>query len=85
MSSRNAFRAPGFYELDLGLYKTFKLGERYKLELRGEAYNLFNHANLYVEANSIDLGSTNTVPACKGCTGGPADRRNMQLALKFMF
>jgi outer membrane receptor protein involved in Fe transport len=85
MSSRNAFRAPGFWQLDLGVYKTFKLGERFKLELRGEAYNIFNHANLYVEANSIDLSSTNVVPGCRGCTGGPADRRNIQLAAKFTF
>ncbi len=85
MSSRNEFRAPGFYELDFGLYKTINLGEKCKLQIRGEAYNLFNHANMYVEAASIDLGSTNIVPACKGCTGADADRRNVQLALKFTF
>lgn len=85
MSSRNEFRAPGFYELDFGLYKTVNLGEKIKLQIRGEAYNLFNHANMYVEAASIDLGSTNIVPSCKGCTGTDADRRNMQLALKLTF
>ncbi|HLJ48240.1 MAG TPA: TonB-dependent receptor [Bryobacteraceae bacterium] len=85
MSSRNAFRAPGFYELDMGLYKSFRFGERFRMQLRGEAYNLFNHANMYVEANSIDLSGTNVVQACKGCTGGTADRRNIQLAARFTF
>jgi hypothetical protein len=87
MSSRNEFRAPGFWDLDFALYKTFKFDEKRKLEIRGEAFNLFNHANLYAEANSSnsDLSLTNIVPACKGCTGGTADRRNIQLAVKFIF
>jgi len=85
MSSRNAFRAPGFWEIDMGLYKTFRFGERVKLQLRGEAYNMFNHANLYVQADSIDLSGTNVVQACKGCTGTTADRRNIQLAARFTF
>ena len=85
MSSRNAFRAPGFWELDFGLYKSFRFDEKRRLEIRGEAYNLMNHANLYVEAGSIDLSATNIVPACRGCTGLPQDRRNVQLAVKFIF
>jgi outer membrane receptor protein involved in Fe transport len=85
MSSRNAFRAPGFWQLDMGLYKTFKFGERVKLQLRGEAFNLFNHANMYVEAFSIDLSGTNVVQSCRGCTGSTADRRNLQLAAKITF
>ena len=89
MASRNAFRAPGFYELDLGAYKTFAITERVKVQLRGEAYNLFNHANLYVIGTGADLynisGSSYSVTACKGCTGTTADRRNLQLAAKIIF
>ena len=37
--------------------KSFSLTERFKLEVRGEAYNVFNHVNL---ANPIvDLTSSN--------------------------
>jgi outer membrane receptor protein involved in Fe transport len=87
MSGRDAFRAPGFWDLDLGLYKTFYLGEKLKLQIRGEAFNIFNHANLYVEgANAVDTaGSVPYVPSCRACTGTSADRRNLQLAAKIIF
>jgi outer membrane receptor protein involved in Fe transport len=55
MERRNAFRAPGTWNLDLGVYKRFKITERFGLQLRAEAYNLFNHSNLYIDPNSIDV------------------------------
>ena len=90
MTSRNAFRAPGFFDFDLGLYKTFQITERLRLQLRGEAFNALNHANLYVKGTTADVENTNadgsaTVNACRGCAGGTADRRNLQLALKVIF
>jgi hypothetical protein len=58
-----------------------------RLQLRGEAFNIFNHANLYVEgANAVDTaGSVPYVPSCRACTGTSADRRNLQLAAKIIF
>jgi hypothetical protein len=91
MSARNTFRGPGFWNFDMGLYKTINLTERYKLQLRGEFYNLLNHANLYVNPASLDIEGGGNVTACRACgvtlTGVPfaTDRRNVQLALKFIF
>ncbi len=85
MSGRNSFRAPGFWELDLGAYKSLALTERFNLQLRAEAYNLMNHANLYVNGSGADLANGNIITACRGCTGSVADRRNLQLALKLLF
>ena len=97
MSKRNQFRGPGFWNFDFGLYKNFRVTERYTIQLRGEFYNIFNHANLYVNPASLDIegGDVNTpgttVTACRACgatlTGAPfaTDRRNVQLALKFIF
>jgi len=31
--------------VDLGLLKTFSLGERVSLQMRAEAFNVFNHTN----------------------------------------
>jgi hypothetical protein len=93
ITGRNTFRAPGFWELDLGLYKTFALSERMRLQIRGEAYNLMNHANLYVNgpladdsvvANPAD-GGTFDITSCRGCTGLTQDRRNIQIAAKLIF
>jgi len=85
MSGRDAFRAPGSWNLDMGIYKDTKLTERFSMQLRAEAFNIFNHANLYVVGTSADLGSGNSVTACYGCTGSTFDRRHLQLALKLSF
>ncbi len=42
---RNAFVAPGFWNVDLGVIKTFRLTERFRLDFRTEIFNAFNHAN----------------------------------------
>lgn len=85
MTGRDAFRAPGWWNLDLGVYKDTKITERVSLQLRAETFNLFNHANLYVVGSSADLGSGNAVNACYGCTGSTYDRRHLQLGAKFIF
>ena len=84
MSGRDAFRAPGWWNLDLGVYKDTKITERVSLQLRGEVFNLFNHANLYVTGSSADVAS-GSVTACYGCTGSTYDRRHLQLGAKIIF
>jgi hypothetical protein len=85
MSKRDAFRAPGFWNLDAAVFKDTKVTERLTLQLRGEAFNVFNHANLYVIGTSADIGSSNTVDACFGCSGSSYDRRQFQLGARFLF
>jgi hypothetical protein len=91
MIGRNAFRAPGTWDLDLGVYKSFSLTERVRLQLRGEAFNLVNHSNLYVIGTSADLENapstgSYSITSCKGgCNGTILDRRNIQLAVKLIF
>lgn len=85
MSGRDAFRAPGWWNLDFGLYKDTKITERLRLQLRGEVFNLFNHANLYAVGNTADLGGGSAVNACYGCTGSTYDRRHLQLGAKLIF
>ncbi len=48
-AGRNAFRGPGFYNLDLSLARSFPvrwLGESGRLSFRASAFNILNHANL---------------------------------------
>lgn len=44
-SARNQFRRPGVWNLDLSLFKQFKIGEKIQPEFRVEAFNFFNHTN----------------------------------------
>jgi outer membrane receptor protein involved in Fe transport len=85
MSGRDAFRGPGWWNMDFGVYKDTRITERFRLQLRVEVFNLFNHANLYVVGSSADLGAGNAVSACFGCTGSTYDRRHMQLGAKLIF
>ena len=40
-----SLRGPGYANLDLAISKLFSVRERYKLEVRGEAFNALNHPN----------------------------------------
>ncbi|HVO64420.1 MAG TPA: TonB-dependent receptor [Terriglobales bacterium] len=44
-SGRNQFRGPHFRNLDLALSKTTKINERIAMQVRVEAFNIFNHPN----------------------------------------
>jgi len=61
-ASRNPGRTPAFYQTDLALNKTFNTPmESLKVQFRTEAYNIFNHTNLYLPASG--LGGTLSTPA----------------------
>jgi hypothetical protein len=85
MTPRNAFTGPGFWNVDFGVFKRIRLNETMSIQLRAEFFNIFNHANLYVDYTSPDVASGN-VFARRGVTDTNAlERRNTQLAIKFIF
>ncbi len=77
-TKRNQFYGPGYWNIDMALHKNIKLTERVSLQLRGEMFNLLNHANMYVNYGSNDV-SQGDVQSYK------SGRRNVQLAAKFIF
>ena len=44
-SGRNILDGPGSVDLDLSLFRNIALGERVRIQVRGEFFNLFNHTN----------------------------------------
>ena len=50
--ARNAYRAPGFHDVDFRVGRQFAFSERLKLSLIGEAFNLFNHTNVSGVSNT---------------------------------
>ena len=86
MIGRNTFKSPGFWNVDGGVYKNFEFTERYGLQFRAEFYNVFNHANLFVNGGNADISLFNSgVAADEIVTASKAGRRQVQLALKFIF
>jgi Carboxypeptidase regulatory-like domain/TonB dependent receptor len=44
-AGRNNLRGPGFFNIDMGLFRTFSFTESIKLQFRAEALNALNHPN----------------------------------------
>jgi hypothetical protein len=77
---RNSFRGPRRVNMDLALEKTTSLvGERTKLIVRVEAFNLFNHTEFRPPASSSFSSGT------FGQITGTYDPRILQLALRLTF
>lgn len=77
-----AFHGPGLENVDMSLFKQFLITEHWKVELRGEFFNAFNHANFTNPSASI-------APASLGSFGKVfntvTDPREIQFALKLYF
>ena len=89
MTHRNAFKGPNAYFTTLGIYKNFPITERMRVQFRGEFFNLLNHANNYIDASSLDVSGC-IAPAAGNATScvipvTKADKRDVQLAVKFIF
>jgi outer membrane receptor protein involved in Fe transport len=85
MTKRNAFRGPGLWNLDSAVLKNFRLTERYSLQFRSEFYNVFNHANLFVNGSELDVSSTQLADGTPFVPASWAGRRFVQFAMKFLF
>ena len=84
-SGRNIFDGPGFYNLDASLFKVISIRERYKLEIRGEAFSLtntpqFSNPNTGVKTYNADP-TKNTFGVVTGAGGG----RSLQLGARMTF
>ena len=55
---RNIVYGPGFVNLDFSVIKDFKLGERFRLQLRGEFFNILNHPNFADPDHDLSDGPT---------------------------
>jgi hypothetical protein len=77
---RNAFTSPNFFQMDLRLSRRIPLGERFKVDVMADAFNLLNRTNIAAVDQLCDplAGST--------CTAGQPtaayDARQFQFALK---
>lgn len=75
-------RAQGSTNVDFGLHKNVQFTERFTLQLRGEAFNLFN--NHYFTGNGTFNNDVSS-PSFGMWNGGSTPPRNMQVGAKFLF
>jgi hypothetical protein len=72
---RDALRGPGFSQFDVTLSKQFRITERSYFELRGDAYNILNHAN-FANPPAVLGVSLPTGPGASGFQPGQAIDRS---------
>jgi len=77
-SRRRFFHGPGLNNFDMALAKTTRITESKELQLRFEAFNLFNHAQFSNPTGEINSSQFGLVTSAR-----PA--RILQIGLKFLF
>jgi hypothetical protein len=91
LSTMNRGNVPGpaFWQLDLSLTRTFRIAERQKLQVRGEAFNLTNSFRAGISLPNLTAGgagvSTSFGSMNFGQITSALEPRILQLAMKFVF
>jgi hypothetical protein len=73
-----SLRAMGSFNWDVGLFKSLRLTEGLRMQLRGEFFNVLNHTNPASPTTSLNSAGF-------GSIRGAADPRIGQMALKLLF
>jgi hypothetical protein len=94
-AARRVARGPGSVNFDFSLFKDFTFLEHYRVQFRGEAFNLTNTPTfLLPSSNSPSMTCIGRTPgsACNDnnpefgkLSGGTATGRQIQFGLKFIF
>ncbi len=78
---RDKFIMPFFFQFDMRISKAINIGERFRLDLIADAFNLTNHTNISAVNQLCDPSSGVTCLA--GQPTAASDARQFQFALKF--
>ncbi len=84
---RNELYGPGFSNTDLSVIKNVRLGGTARLQLRMEAFNLFNRANFGQPNRVAVVGGTafGVISNTRFPTGDSGSARQIQFAIKALF
>ena len=84
---RNAFRAPGLSQLDLGLSKFIAITEKLNLRVRADLFNVSNRPQYGAPNADVSLANFGSITSVIGNynSAGRGTPREMQLSAKFVF
>ena len=91
--TRNQFRGPGYFDIDMALFKTFQLREKTSLGIGLTAFNALNHPNFSGPDANLNDGTTGQIFSMQGVPASPygnflgfdSSARVVQLTAKFTF
>jgi Carboxypeptidase regulatory-like domain/TonB dependent receptor-like, beta-barrel len=81
---RNVVIGPAFHNTDLSVRKVIAIG-RYRLQLRADAFDLFNHPNFGPPGNVVGSPTFGKISRTRLPTGEAGSSRQIQLAAKLSF
>ncbi len=85
VGTRGILRGPNYYNTDVAVSKSFRLPwEGHRVDLRGEAFNLFNNVN-FLTGGTNPISLSLATPTTFGQFASAADARVLQLALRYSF
>ncbi len=70
--------SPGYKNLDLVLSRNIRVSERFSVQVRAEAFNVFNHPNFNLPVETLDDPAFGTITSAM-------DPRQIQFGLKIRF
>jgi hypothetical protein len=82
---RNTFVGPGYWAVDTSVFKTFQLSDRFGLQFRAEAFNIFNHTNFQLGGATGPTRFNNLNNPQFGQASGTFNPRQLQFGLKLSF
>jgi len=77
-AGRGVVQGPPTQRFDFTMTKNIRFGETMRLQLRGEAFNIFNHTNFRTLSTNVTAANFGQVTAVR-------DPRTIQLGAKFIF
>jgi hypothetical protein len=77
-AGRNGLRGPGYFDVDVSIFKNINFSERYKFQFRAEAFNIENRANFSNPTATVSSGTYGRITAA-------GDPRVLQFAAKLFF
>lgn len=81
-SGRNSMRGPGLTNANLSVFRTLFHSERWRAELRVEAYNFSNTPHFGTPGSTVGSGTFGLITAT---SGGQNDSRFVRIALRIAF
>jgi len=77
-ASNGSIRGPGYTAVNVALYKTFPITERFNAQFRAEAFNVMNHPNFVAVDTAVGSGSYGQLTSA-------GDPRILEFAIKLSF
>jgi hypothetical protein len=82
---RNVVIGPSFHNTDFSVIKSITMSQRYRLQLRADVFNLFNHPNFGPPGNVVGSPTFGKISRTRLPTGEAGSSRQIQLAMKLSF